>query len=63
MATRVEVIEAVERLWDRYPDWRLGQLVVNIAVFSRGQDGAEEVWNLENDEILTTIHKHLLGNG
>jgi hypothetical protein len=59
MATRADVIEALERLWEKYPNMRLGQLVTNVAVFARGEKGPEELWELENDEIFETIHKHL----
>jgi len=59
MATRADVIEALERLWDKYPDMRLGQLVTSIAVFARGESGSQELWDLENDEIFETIHRHL----
>lgn len=63
MATRVEVVEAIERLWDRYPEWRLGQLITNVAIFSRGEEGKDQVWEVENDEIITVIHRHLESNG
>jgi hypothetical protein len=59
MPTRADVIEALERLWDKYPEMRLGQLVTSIAVFARGENGPQELWELENDEIYQTIHKHL----
>ncbi|CAN5422817.1 hypothetical protein BH09VER1_BH09VER1_29770 [soil metagenome] len=59
MATRTDVIEALERLWDKYPNMRLGQLVTSAAVFARGQEGAEQVWDVENEEFLEAIHKHL----
>ena len=58
-ATRADVLEALEMLWDKYPTMRLGQLITNVAVFARGPEGAEQVWDLENDELLETIRKHL----
>ncbi len=62
-ATRVEVIEALERMWDKYPEMRIGQLVTNVAIFARGpEDPQESVWDIGNDEFLATIRKHL-GNG
>ncbi|MBE2203050.1 MAG: hypothetical protein IAE94_01745 [Chthoniobacterales bacterium] len=56
-ATRREVLEALERLWDKYPDQRLGQLVMNIAIFA-GRD-PEEVYDLDEDEIVEAITRHL----
>ncbi|MBN8710296.1 MAG: hypothetical protein BGO12_21405 [Verrucomicrobia bacterium 61-8] len=60
-ATRREALEAVERLWDRYPEQRLGQLLTNIAIFARGPGGAEEVYDLENWEIVGAVVDHLGG--
>lgn len=58
-ATRADVLEALEMLWDRFPSMRLGQLVTSVAVFARGEKGPEEMWEIENDEFLDTIRKHL----
>lgn len=58
-ATRADVIEALEMLWDRFPDMRLGQLVTSIAIFARGEKGADELWEIENQEFFETIHRHL----
>ncbi|HEY8903048.1 MAG TPA: hypothetical protein VIM48_05025 [Chthoniobacterales bacterium] len=55
-ATRREVLEAVERLWDRYPDQRFGQLVTNIAIFAGREPG--DIYDLESDEIVEAIMKH-----
>jgi hypothetical protein len=60
-ATRREALEAVERLWDRYPDWRLGQLMTNIAIFARGPSGADELSDLENEEFVGAVLDHLGG--
>lgn len=51
------VLAAVERLWQAYPDWRLGQLLCNVA--SWVQVDAEFVWNLEDDELMAEIERHL----
>lgn len=59
-ATRREVLEALERLWDRYLDMRLGQLVANIGVLATGKrEGAEAVYDMEADEIIEAITRHL----
>ncbi len=59
MSSRADVIETVERFWDQYPEMRLGQLLTTIAILSRGDAGADQVFDLENDEIVATIHRHL----
>jgi hypothetical protein len=60
-ATRREALEAIERMWDRYPDQRLGQLLTNIAIFARGPEGPQELYDLENDEIVGAVMDHLGG--
>lgn len=47
-ATRREVLEAVERLWDKYPEQRLGQLLTNVAIFAGRYP--EDAYDLENEE-------------
>jgi hypothetical protein len=48
------VLEKIERLWQRYPDWRLGQLVANVAAW-RDTD----IWNIEENELTEEIDRHL----
>jgi len=48
------VLEFVERLWRKHPDWRLGQLISNVASW-RNQD----VWDLEEDELVAEIERHI----
>ena len=48
------VLSELERIWKRHPDWRLGQLVSNLA------DWAEEsVWDVEDDTLVREIQTHL----
>lgn len=48
------VLSELERIWKRHPDWRLGQLVSNLA------DWAEEsVWDIEEDTLIREIQTHL----
>lgn len=56
-ATRREVLEAVERLWDQYPHQRFGQLVTNIGIFAGREPG--DVYDLDSDEIVEAISRHL----
>lgn len=48
------VLEKVAELWRTYPDWRLGQLVANIASW-RDTD----VWEIEEDELVDEIDRHM----
>jgi hypothetical protein len=50
------VLKSLEKIWRRHPDWRLGQLIANIA------DWADEtVWDLDEDSLLAEIERHLAG--
>lgn len=41
-------LEAIRKLWQRFPDWRLCQLVVNVA-------GNNDPFNVEDDEFLKRL--------
>lgn len=45
------MIEELERLWIRFPDWRFGQLIENIKSFS----GKEDLYYMEDDEFEKLI--------
>lgn len=52
-----DVLQAVENIWRRYPDMRLGQLISNLA------DWAEQsVWDIEEDALVAEIERHLANN-
>lgn len=49
-----QVLEKVAELWRMYPDWRLGQLVANVASW-RDTD----IWDIEEDELAEEIERHM----
>jgi hypothetical protein len=51
---RVELLDALSELRRRYPDWRLGQLISNVAGWTD-----QNVWDIEDDELLAAIEAHL----
>ena len=53
-----ELLVALRELRRTYPDWRLGQLVCNVATWARGADKAA-VWDLEDSEFIQTALEHL----
>ena len=55
--TRREALEAVERLWDRYPEMRSGQIMTNIAIFAGREP--DDAYDLENEEIVEAVSRHL----
>ncbi len=44
---------AVEKLWEKYPDWRLGQLIVNVARSA----GYEDPFFIEDDRLMEEIRR------
>ena len=47
-----EVLEAVRELWCRFPDWRLCQLVSNVAA-------QHDPFYVEDDEFLKRLRVYL----
>jgi len=53
-ASRAELWATLAELGRRHPDWRLGQLVANVA------DWADQgVWDVEDLDLLRVAHRHL----
>jgi len=59
---RAEVFAALAELARRYPHWRVGQLVANVAGWADA-----EVWDAEDEQLLSSAREHLgllsRGNG
>jgi hypothetical protein len=53
-----ELLELLRELRRIYPDWRLGQIVCNVAAWARGSDKGA-VWDLEDSEFIQTAREHL----
>ncbi|MEX0702736.1 MAG: hypothetical protein WD069_11640 [Planctomycetales bacterium] len=51
---RDELLAAVAELSDRYPDWRLGQLIANVADWAD-----QELWDVEDAQLLHAARLHL----
>lgn len=51
---RAEVFTALSELARRYPHWRLGQLVANVAGWADA-----EVWDAEDEQLLSAARAHL----
>jgi hypothetical protein len=51
---RADLLRAVAELCERYPHWRLGQLIANIAGWAD-----QEVWDVEDQQLLSAAQSHL----
>ena len=41
-----------------YPDWRIGQIVANVAWWARGPTN-EAIWEIDDEEFLVAAEAHL----
>ncbi len=61
-ATREQLMQALGEMWGRYPEWRLGQMICNLAAWARqpaGPEGAAgDLWDIEDEELLAAIRQH-----
>ncbi len=53
-AQRTELFAVLDELAHRYPDWRLGQLVANVAGWAD-----QDVWDVEDERLLEAAKLHL----
>jgi len=51
---RVDLLAAIDELCQRYPDWRLGQLIANVSGWAD-----QDVWDVEDDQLLAAAKAHL----
>jgi hypothetical protein len=56
--TRAELLKAIADLGDLHSEWRLGQLLCNLAMFA-GRIDAGGVWDLEDSEALAAAQRTL----
>lgn len=53
-SVRSELVAALIRLSERYPEMRFGQLLANVADW-----GDRSVWDVDDDELLAAARLHL----
>jgi len=61
MTTREKLFAAMLELSKRYPEWRMGQMISNVATWAKGPHSSA-IWDVEDAELLEAIEKHLLKN-
>lgn len=54
---RQKIYEELERLFERFPDMRLGQLISNLSTISRGLP--DDVYNVEDEALLQEAREML----
>ena len=51
---RTNLLAALAELGQRYPDWRLGQLLANVAGWAD-----QDIWDVEDEQLLEAAQLHL----
>ncbi|MFM9964839.1 MAG: hypothetical protein ACKV2Q_26840 [Planctomycetaceae bacterium] len=51
---RTRLLKRIDELSRRYPDWRLGQLVCNVAGWADA-----DTWDAEDEQLLAAAEAHL----
>lgn len=49
------VLDAIQKVWLKFPDWRFGQLLCAMAVYPQGTD--VNIYDLDDQELLDGIQK------
>jgi hypothetical protein len=52
--SRAELLAALSELCRRYPHWRFGQLIANVAGWAD-----QEIWDVEDEQLLQAARLHL----
>ncbi len=53
---RTELLNTLARLSVAIPEWRLGQMIANLAVIARST-ASEAIWDVEDQELLAAVHR------
>ena len=56
VSTAEELITALSELRALFPDWRMGQLVANLAMAAGGTD-AGAIWDVEDEQLLAAARR------
>ncbi|REJ73756.1 MAG: hypothetical protein DWQ34_08905 [Planctomycetota bacterium] len=56
--TRTELLEILRQLSDEFPEWRMGQMITNLAGLARGHE-VESIWDAEDDELIEAARQML----
>jgi len=55
---RHELLRLIEEMGEGYPEFRLGQLIANLAFWARGdREGA--FWNVEDEELMAAAREQI----
>jgi hypothetical protein len=60
-AVRQKVLSLLAEMSERYPEWRIGQVVANVAGWARQPTEPHDtgIWDVEDEEMLAALERHL----
>lgn len=58
---REKLLQLLAQMSEQYPEWRLGQLIANIASWARQPTEPHDtgIWDVEDEEMLAALDHHL----
>jgi hypothetical protein len=56
VAATEELIDAIIELRRLFPEWRMGQLVANLAMAAGGTD-AGAIWDVSDEQLVVAAHR------
>jgi hypothetical protein len=58
---REKILLLLAQMSERYPEWRLGQMVANVASWARQPTEPYDtgIWEVEDEEMLAALERHL----
>ena len=55
------VLQEIEKVWRLHPDWRLGQVICDLAAWIDASQNI--VWDVEDDALLAEAQRHAAERG
>lgn len=51
---RSELLSVIDQMCERYPNWRFGQLIANLAGWAD-----QNIWDIEDEQLVAVANEHL----
>jgi hypothetical protein len=60
-AARKEILDLLEEMSQRYPEWRFGQLIANVAMWAKQPTDPQDsgIWEVQDEEMLAAMKRNL----
>jgi len=58
-SNREELFDVLRELWQELPDYRFGQMIVNLAYAAR-EPSNEAPWDVKDDELIAAAQRQLV---